>query len=232
MNATPCVSYPYGSITWHNGGFDVMHRTSAPLRCEYLTDYQSRVGYPAQHLSGEYAIQLLLPDGSMGLNPQLVSYNADNEVLQLTLSDTRYPDIEIRIAAQLSEEGVYTQQVSIINGTGAPLQIIRGYSASMQAHAHCYHATTFRGVWAGEHMLQEEEVKRGNTLSVQASTGIKAAQEGIPAMLLSLDAPAQEEIGTCLLASLYWSGNYTISFTHNAQGIGFLGMGHDFAQAP
>ena len=232
MNATPCVSYPYGSITWHNGGFDVMHRTTASLRCEYLTDYRSRVGYPAQHLSGEYAIQLLLPDGSMGLNPQVVSHISENGLLRLTLADIRHPDIEICIIAQLSEEGVYTQQVSIINGTSAPLQVIRGYSASIQAHAHSYHATTFRGVWAGEHMLQEEEVKRGNTLSVQASTGIKAAQEGIPAMLLSLDAPAQEESGTCLLASLCWSGNYTISFTHNAQGVGFLGMGHDFAQAP
>ena len=232
MNEAPSIHYPYGSIIWENGHFTVSHRESLPICCEYLTDYQSRVGYPAKHLSGEYALQLLLPDGSMGLNPQPISYSADNEVLQLTLADTRYPDIEIRITAQLSEEGIYSQQVSIVNGTAGTLQIRRAYSLSVQQQAHSYHATTFRGVWAGEHMLQEEEVKRGNTLCAQACTGIKAAQEGIPAMLLSLNGPAQEESGTCLLATLCWSGNYSIQFTHNAQGVGFMGMGHDFAQAP
>lgn len=232
MNATPCVTYPYGSITWNNGAFDVAHHASTPIRCEYLTDYQSRTGYPSHHLSGEYALQLLLPDGSMGLNPQPVSSQAENGQLKIMLADARYPDIEICLVAQLSEEGVYTQQVSILNSTRTPLQIIRGYSASIQQQARSYYASTFRGVWAGEHMLQEEEVKRGNTLSAQACTGIKAAQEGIPAMLLSLDSPAQEESGACLLASLCWSGNYTINFTHNAQGVGFLGLGHDFSQAP
>lgn len=232
MNNMPGISYPYGSILWQNGGFEVTHQASISIRCEYLTDYQSRIGYPAQHLSGEYALQLLLPDGSMGLNPQLVSHSAETGKLTVTLADERYPDIEIRITAQLAEEGIYSQQVSIINGTASPLQIIRAYSLSVQQQAHSYHATTFRGVWAGEHTLQEQEVKRGNTLCADACTGIKAAQEGIPAILISLDAPAQEENGTCLLASLCWSGNYTTRFTHNAQGVGFLGMGHDFAQAP
>lgn len=232
MNPPPCIAYPYGSIVWNNGAFEVVHQESTTLRCEYLTDYQSRTGYPAQHLSGEYALQLLLPDGSMGLNPQPVSHQSENEQLKITLADPRHPGIEIYLTAQLSAEGVYTQQVSIVNGTASPLQIIRGYSASLQQQAHSYHATTFRGVWAGEHILQEEEVKRGNTLCTQACTGIKAAQEGLPAMLLSLNAPAQEESGTCVLAALCWSGNYTICLTHNAQGMGFLGLGHDFAQAP
>ena len=232
MMTTPNITYPYGSISWQNGGFEVTHRASTSMRCDYLTDYQSRIGYPAQHLSGEYALQLLLPDGGMGLNPQLVSSLAVDGQLFVTLADARYPDIEIRITAQLSEEGIYSQKVSIINGTAGPLQIIRAYSLSVQQLAHSYHATTFRGVWAGEHTLQEEEVKRGNTLCADACTGIKAAQEGIPAMLISLNAPAQEENGTCLLAALCWSGNYTTRFTHNAQGVGFLGLGHDFAQAP
>lgn len=232
MNPPPCIAYPYGSIVWKNGAFEVSHQTSTALRCEYLTDYQSRTGYPTQHLSGEYALQLLLPDGNMGLNPQLVSHQTENGLLKITLTDPRHPEIEICLTAQLSEEGVYSQQVSIVNGTAASLQIIRGYSASLQQQARSYHATTFRGVWAGEHMLQEEEVKRGNTLCTRACTGIKAAQEGLPAMLLSLNTPAQEESGTCLLATLCWSGNYTISFTHNAQGMGFLGLGYDFAHAP
>ena len=232
MTPSAFIAYPHGSITWDNGCFIVTHQNSVSIRCEYLTDYQSRIGYPSKHLSGEYALQVLLPDGSMGLNPQLISHQTENGLLTVQLADSRYPDIEIHIAAQLSEEGVYSQQVSIINGTANTLQIIRAYSLTLQQQAHSYHVTTFRGVWAGEHMLQEEEVKRGNTLCADACPGIKVAQEGIPAMLLSLNTPAQEESGTCLLASLCWSGNYSIRFTHNAQGIGFWGMGHDFAQAP
>lgn len=232
MTITACITYPYGHITWENGGFTVAYKHAPALRCEYLTDYQSRVGYPAQHLSGEYALQLLLPNGCMGLNPQPIAHHTNNGTLQVSLADDRYPQIVIQLTAQLTEEGIYTQQVSIINGTADTLQLIRAYSLSVLQQAQSYHVTTFRGVWAGEHVLQEQEVKRGNTLCTNTCTGIKTAQEGMPAMLLSANGSAQEESGSCLLASLCWSGNYTISFTHNAQGIGFLGLGHDFAQAP
>lgn len=232
MNNTPAIHYPWGGLSYSPQGLSIEQHDGMPLLAPMQTDYQSRCSYPARRLSGEYALQLLLADGSMGLNPQLSSHRVQGQELVLHLADPRSPEIEIIIAAALSEEGVFSQKVSIINGTAERVQLIRGYSLSVEQQASSYHVTTFRGVWAGEHQLQEEEVKRGNTLCANACPGIKVAQEGLPAMIVSLNGPAQEESGSCLLATLCWSGNYCMSFTHNAQGMGFLGLGHDFGQAP
>ena len=232
MNATPFIEYPYGHITWSNGCATVTHHETGCIYSEYLTDYQSRIGYPRQHLSGEYALQLLFADGSMGFNPQLTAWECVGDALVLTLEDSRHADIRLTLQLQLHAEGVFTQRATLRNGTGAPLQLLRAYSATASLQGNSYHATTFRGVWAGEHTMQEEEVKRGNTLCANACTGIKVAQEGTPGILIATDSPAHEEHGHCLTAALAWSGNYTLAFTHNAQGQGFLGLGHDFAQSP
>lgn len=226
------ITYPFGSIEWQNGSILVNHVEGGSIRTEYLTDYQSRLAYPSLHLSGEYALQLLFEDGSMGFNPELSDSEIEDSQLILTLADKRYPQLKVIIKAELTEEGVYSQQVSIANGLSEKVLLLRAASLAVQQEAHSYHLSTFRGVWAGEHQLQEEEVKRGNTLSVTSSCGIKTAQEGTPAIILAQDAPAREESGTCMLAALCWSGNYCISFTHNAQGVGFMYMGHDFAQSP
>ena len=226
------IEYPYGSIEWNHGNIEVKHCTGGCIQAEYLTDYQSRIVYPSRHLSGEYALQLLFHDGSIGFNPELDSFSNEQEQLVLNLVDKRHPQIKVVITAALSEEGIYAQQVSISNNSAEPVTLIRACSLCLKQYADQYHVSTFRGVWAGEHMLQEEEVQRGNTLCVASSCGVKNAQEGTPAVILSLNAPAQEEAGSCLLASLCWSGNYLISFTHNAQGCGFLTMGYDFAQSP
>ena len=232
MNATARIEYPYGHITWTDGCATVIHNETGCIHSEYLTDYQSRLGYPRRHLSGEYALQLLFADGSMGFNPQLTSRECVGGSLVLTLEDSRHAGIRLTLQLQLHAEGVFTQRATLRNGTAAPLQVLRAYSATASLQGSSYHATTFRGVWAGEHTMQEEEVKRGNTLCANACTGIKVAQEGTPGILIATDSPAHEEHGHCLTAALAWSGNYTLAFTHNAQGQGFLGLGHDFAQSP
>lgn len=226
------IEYPYGSIEWADGCATVLHGETGCIHGEYLTDYQSRTAYPRLHLSGEYALQLLFADGSMGFNPQLKDSCCDEGVLVLTLEDPRHPGIILTLSLQLHEEGVFTQQVTLKNSTSSQLQILRAHSATALMQGHSYHATTFRGVWAGEHIMQQQEVKRGNTLSVSSCTGIKTSQEGTPGIIIATDTPAHEEFGHSLLAALEWSGNYDISFTHNAQGQGLLGLGHDFARAP
>ncbi len=232
MSSPHRIEYPYGGIEWTDGCATVLHGETGCIHSEYLTDYQSRTAYPRLHLSGEYALQLLFADGSMGFNPQLKDSCCNEGVLVLTLEDPRHPGIILTLRLQLHEEGVFTQQVTIHNTTSSHLQILRAHSATALMQGHSYHATTFRGVWAGEHIMQQQEVKRGNTLSVSSCTGIKTSQEGTPGIIIATDAPAHEEFGHSLLAALEWSGNYDISFTHNAQGQGLLGLGHDFARAP
>ena len=232
MSSTPRIDYAHGSIEWSDGAATVHHHSTGTLRSVYLTDYQSRCGYPAVHLSGEYALQLLLPDGSMGLNPLQQEHSVQNGTLLIKLADPRYPLLELILALRLEEEGVFSQQVSIINNSAERIQILRAYSAALHLHEESYHITNFRGVWAGEHLLTQQEIQRGTTLSVNSTTGIKTAQEGTPGLIISCGEPPQEESGHCILAALSWSGNYTLSFTHNANGGGFLGIGYDFAHAP
>lgn len=232
MNEIPQLQYPYGSLAWNRGCMTVTHQECGQLHVEYQTDYQSRVEYPTQHLSGEYALQLLFPDGSIGLHPQLSSFRTENEQLVITLADNRYPQLLIELQAELTKEGIYTQNVTIHNGLEVPVLLLRAASLTLVQQASAYHVTTFRGVWAGEHMMQEEDVQCGNMLTAASATGVKVAQEGIPAMLIALDESAREDHGACLLASLCHSGNYALNFTHNAHGKGFLAMGHDFATAP
>ena len=234
MSSTARIEYPYGSIEWSNGRATITHRETGTIHSAYLTDYQSRTGYPRENLSGEYALQLLFADGSMGFNPLLSSYSCESNKLIINLADPRHPGIalQLQLQLQLHEEGVFTQQAGIKNGTNGKLQLLRAYSATACLNAPGYYCTTFRGVWAGEHIMQQQEVMRGNTICATACTGIKAAQEGTPGLIVSTHAPVQEESGHCLLAALAWSGNYMLSFTHNAQGQGLLGLGHDFAQAP
>lgn len=232
MNNSVRLDYPFGSIEWQQGAAKVIHHDTGTIRLSYQTDYQSRRTYPREHLSGEYALQILFADGSMGFHPELTSHCTVGDTLLLTLNDSRHPGLMLTLALQLHKEGVLTSQITLHNGTASPVQLLRAHSAAVSLLAESYHVTTFRGVWAGEHIMQEEEVKRGNTLCATACTGIKAAQEGTPGLIIATNAPAQEENGQCLLAALAWSGNYILSFTHNALGMGYLGLGHDFAQAP
>lgn len=232
MNNPIRLDYPYGCITWQQGTAVVTHHETGTIHFSYLTDYQSRTAYPTRHLSGEYALQLLLADGSMGLNPTELAHHINAGELNIILADPRHPDIRINLYLQLHEQGVLSSRVTLHNGTNAPLQVLRAASAAVCLQASAYHVTGFRGVWAGEHMLTEEEVQRGNTLCMSSCCGTKVAQEGTPGLIISADEPAREESGRCLLAALAWSGNYSLRFTHNAQGCGYLVIGHDFAHAP
>lgn len=232
MSPPPRIDYTYGCIEWRDGAATVQHHTAGTLLAPYQTDYQSRCQYPAQHLSGEYALQLLLPDGSMGFNPLLQEYRIEGDALLLYLTDTRYSLLKLILTLRLSEEGVFSQQVSILNNSADRVQILRAYSIALQLQEESYYLTNFRGVWAGEHLLTEQEVQRGTSLMVNSTSGIKTAQEGTPGLIISCGSAPREESGHCILAALCWSGNYTLSFTHNANGGGYLGMGYDFAHAP
>lgn len=232
MSTAPRIDYPYGSICWQDGIATVHHRAGDRLHTAYLTDYQARCAYPSRHLSGEYAMQVLLPGGAIGLNPQLQHHCTENGTLVLTLADPRYPQLALTLSLILEEEGVFRQQVSITNGLTESILLLRAYSLAAVLQEESYHLTNFRGVWAGEHLLTQQEVQRGTTLSVGATSGIKTTQEGTPGLMITCEAAPQEESGHTLLAALCWSGNYTLSFTHNANGGGYLGLGHDFGHAP
>jgi len=195
------------------------------------TDFDAR-GHWGNY-SGEYALHASMPDGSMGWDLRLVTSKESRHALYLLLADPRYPHAEAEVFLEAyAEDDIFTQRIRLRNGHGADMTLLRGLSAAFPLRADSYHITTFRGNWAGENQLCEECVKKGNTLSVSSCTGIKTAEEGSPCFIVSLDGPAQEESGCCLLGALAWSGNYTLTFKHSTYGHLFVGMGHDFSQQP
>lgn len=230
------IRYPFGRIT-------LLAETPPRIRVEcqsrlwwesplYPTDHDSRVSPAGLNQSGQYAFHLLLPGGKIGLDLHPTLCQTDGDQLHIRLEDPRWKGLSVDLRLQLWEEGIFTQDVTISNNLDAPVLLLRASSLSFQLDEPAYYATFFRGSWAGENVMEEHPVPKGQTLSVHSYTGIKTAQEGTPGLLLSTPEPAREERGFCLLGALCWSGNYEISLTHNAYGVLFAHMGCDFSNAP
>ena len=205
----------------------------AAPNCEWpltATDFDSRALWG--NYSGEFAYHLRLPDGMLGWDLRAVDVRQEENTLTARLADPRHPGIVLTLTLRLWEDGVLTQDATLHNGSQGRVEILRALSAALPVRANAYHITTFRGGWAGENYLREQELLPGNTLSVGSTTGIKCAQEGTPGFIVSLGAPAQEERGSCILGALAWSGNYTLTFKHSTYGQLYLGLGHDFSHAP
>ncbi len=183
--------------------------------------------------SGEHALQLRWADGSQGCDLQPTEVRQEEHALTATLSDSRHPEFAVitRVRAY-PEEDIFTLSTTLVNKGSGHILLLRADTAALPLRSRQYHLTTFRGGWSGENYLSEERLRCGNTLSVGSTTGIKTAQEGTPGFLLSLDTPAKEDYGTCLLGALAWSGNYRLSFKHSSYGHLFLRMGHDFEHSP
>lgn len=195
------------------------------------TDYDAR-GY-AVNRSGEYALHLVLPDGSRSVDLRLEEADLREDRAVLRLRDAVLCGLWLTVELRVDPaEDVVAWSAVLHNGTEGEVQVLRVFSAAWTERAERYFVTSFRGAWAGESLLQEEELMRGNALCLGADTGIKNAQEGTPGFVLALGTCAQEEQGECIQAALCWSGAYAICVKHSACGHAFVGLGHDFAASP
>lgn len=193
----------------------------------YPTELDSRAAWA--NMSGEYALDIVQPDGMRSVELLLESFEWKNEpgrqLLDLILKDPVYP-VEVRVRLTAHEESdVFEQEVSIVNAGEAPISLHRAASGCLRLRGSSCRAVTFRGAWAGESVMREEEIAHGNTLGVTSETGARAAQEGTPGFLLSLDGEASEGSGRVVLGALAWPGNYELSFKHAPDGSLFARAG-------
>lgn len=84
-------------------------------------------------------------------------------------------------------------------------------SAAPVIKAKQYWLTQFSGNYKREATLTEESLTEGIKV-LDSKLGVRAHQMRIPSFILSLNAPAQENAGEVLAASLRWSGSFQFAF--------------------
>lgn len=210
-----------------------------------ITPTAESVAYPTErdarstreNRSGEYAIDIVQEDGMRSLDLRFENYECENTPNGgikhcFVLRDSVYP-VEVRhCITAYTDENVLEEEVTVINRGDDTILLQRIDSGCLRMRSEHYRITTFRGCWAGESIMHEELLQYGNTLSVSSSSGTKAAQEGTPGIIVSLDDFSTEETGRVILCSLAWSGNYDISVKHAIDHTLFLRGGISLEGSP
>ncbi len=182
-----------------------------------------RLAYPSSWDArmGEAAVSVIQPDGHVSLDPVYRSHSfsepgQDHQLLEIKLADSVYPvDITLFILSH-TKTNVYELWAEIANNGNSPATIAQASSACLHIEGQDYHITTFRGTWAGESLMREERLERGNTLEASSATGTRTAQDGTPGFIISPDGKAEEDSGRIYMGVLAWSGNYRLRFKHEA----------------
>lgn len=205
----------------------------APLLYSTLGD--SVTGLP--NASEEYSVCVTQADGTLSLRLEcqgweVLELDDDREEAVFYGKDPSYPvRVEIHVRSH-RESDAFLQWAVIRNEEREGIRLHRAASAQLNLRAERYFITSFRGTWGGESLMSEEEVTRGHELSLVSGTGTRAAQEGSPGFIISLDGPAREDAGEVVLGALAWPGNYRIWFRHSPYHYLFAGAGLDMAPAP
>lgn len=191
------------------------------------TDLDSREAWG--NMSGEYALDIVQLDGMRSARLLCASCELSEQEgeqqARILLKDPVYPvEALVTITARETSD-VFEQDIVLTNRGETPVLLHRADSGCLRLHASSYQISTFRGGWAGESLLHEETLARGNTLSVSSETGTRAAQEGTPGFLIAAGGPAREEAGRVYLGALAWPGNYELAFKHAADGTLFTRAG-------
>ena len=213
---------------------DALESTAdAPLLYSALAD--SVTGLP--NASDEYCICATQADGTLSLRLEcqgweVLELDDDREEAVFYGKDPSYPvRVEIHVRSH-RESDAFLQWAVIRNEGREGIRLHRAASAQLNLRAERYFVTSFRGTWGGESLMSEEEVARGHELALVSGTGTRAAQEGSPGFVISLDGPAREDAGDVVLGALAWPGNYRIWFRHSPYHYLFAGAGLDVAPAP
>ena len=187
--------------------------------------------------SDEYCICATQADGTLSLRLEcqgweVLELDDDREEAVFYGKDPSYPvRVEIHVRSH-RESDAFLQWAVIRNEGREGIRLHRAASAQLNLRAERYFVTSFRGTWGGESLMSEEEVARGHELALVSGTGTRAAQEGSPGFVISLDGPAREDSGEVVLGALAWPGNYRIWFRHSPYHYLFAGAGLDVAPAP
>ena len=113
----------------------------------------------------------------------------------------------------LADVDVIETWVELSNCEPAAVRLLRmdSFALDLPRLADTYHVHHLTGQWASEAQVVESELRRGETLTLGARSGIRGAWEGVPGVMVSFGARADERRGTVFGGVLCWSGLWAIS---------------------
>lgn len=135
----------------------------------------------------------------------------------LTLEDEKEPvQVEVHYVAYAKEDLIRTFTV-IKNMQKKPIVLKKYASSMLHFDREAYYLTQFNGDWANEANMSTTELTFGKKV-LDSKLGSRADMFVPPMFIVSLDQPATETSGECLLGQIGWTGNFRATFEVDNKG--------------
>lgn len=164
----------------------------------------------------EPAIEITHNDGNPSLllkyfsHETLVTDKGATETV-ITLKDDKYPTCVRLHYVAYAEEDVIEAWTEITNEEKKPVTLKKYASNLLHFDNAAYYLTSFTGDWADEAHMNTTPLKAGKTV-IDTKLGSRAGMFNPSMFILSINQPASETAGECLLGTLGWTGNFRYTF--------------------
>ena len=164
----------------------------------------------------EPAIEVTHNDGNPSL---LLKYHSHETLVTdkgaaetvITLKDDKYPtSVRLHYVAYADEDVIETW-TEITNGEKKPVMLKKYASSLLHFNKPAYYLTSFTGDWADEAHMNTTPLKAGKMV-IDTKLGSRAGMFNPSMFILSMNRPATETEGECLLGTLGWTGNFRFTF--------------------
>lgn len=163
----------------------------------------------------EPAIEITHADKNPSLMLKYVSHEQSQEngikTTVITMKDDKYPStVKLYYVAYPSEDVIKTW-TEITNGEKKAVALKKYASSMLHFNQAKYFLSEFSGDWANEVNMSTEALTFGKKV-LDSKLGSRANMFTPPMFILSLDQPATENSGECVLGTLGWTGNFRFTF--------------------
>ena len=184
-------------LHWLGDGPEAYAARGSERFMEAALDIEHADGNPSTQLTyiGHTVQPYATRDGSEAMET-IITLEDKEEPLTVTLHYVAYKDYDII--------QMYTE---IQNRQKKPVTLRKFDSAQLHFYRHRYYLTQFDGEWAREAKMTTSQLSYGKKV-VDSKLGSRANMFAQSQFILSLDNPATETAGDCLLGQIGWSGNF------------------------
>ncbi len=135
----------------------------------------------------------------------------------ITLEDKQEP-VEVRLHyIAYQQEDVIQAYTEITNRQKKDILLQKYASSMLHFYRPAYYLTQFDGDWANEANMSTTELRFGKKV-MDTKLGARANMFTPPMYIVSMNRPAEENSGECLLGQIGWTGNFCATFEVDQKG--------------